>query len=118
MRPHKKDASAPSVCAEGALVFSVQAGRFSEPQWSVILAGPKAPGNPGNFYPVAMPGGWGTQTPAAQAPCADSQDTSDKQLRYTLKRKCMTSPSLTTYSLPSTRSTPLARQAASFSWLM
>ena len=37
---------------------------------------------------------------------------------YTLKRKCMTSPSCTTYSLPSTRSTPSARQAASLSWLM
>ena len=34
----------------------------------------------------------------------------------TLKRKCMTSPSCTTYSLPSTRKTPAARQPASPLW--
>ena len=37
---------------------------------------------------------------------------------YTLKRKCMMSPSCTTYSLPSTPSFPASRTAASLPYLM
>ena len=37
---------------------------------------------------------------------------------YTLKRKCITSPSFTTYSLPSTFNFPLSRQAASLPYFM
>ena len=59
----------------------------------------------------------GVDVQNGQSEMSSSSSSSLPPIAHTLNKKCITSPSLTTYSLPSVRRTPAVRQAASVLYL-